>query len=173
MGDFRRGGDRHFGGGGGGFRGRDGGRGGSGRDRDRGPVTMHQAVCDQCGKECEVPFRPSGDKPVYCNACFGAKKESGDNRGRDNRSSDRFPQKSFDTYKAPVIMDLGGEAKKGNNDEVKKQLIMLNEKMERLIKAVEGNSYPKPLAGENKTKQIIKSLPAVKAKKVVKKKAKK
>lgn len=171
MGDFRRGGDKRFGGGGGGgFRGRDGGRG---RDRDRGPVTMHHAVCDQCGKDCEVPFRPSGDKPVYCNSCFGAKKESGDNRDRDNRSSDKFSQKSFDSYKAPVIMDLGGDVKKGNNDEIKKQLIMLNEKMERLIKAVSNTPNAYPAKTEQKVKTIVKALPVVKAKKVVKKKTKK
>jgi len=32
---------------------------------------MHKAICDACGKECEVPFRPTGSKPIYCNQCFG------------------------------------------------------------------------------------------------------
>ena len=170
MGDFRRGGDKRFGGGGGGgFRGRDSGRGGQG-DRDRGPVTMHHAVCDQCGKDCEVPFRPSGDKPVYCNACFGAKKEGGENRGGDNRGGDRYPQKSYDSYKPPVIMDLGSEVKKGNNDEVKKQLVMLNEKMDKLIKAIEGGISSKPAVV---AKKIVKPLPVAKTKKVAKKKTKK
>ncbi|MEK6892297.1 MAG: CxxC-x17-CxxC domain-containing protein [Nanoarchaeota archaeon] len=31
---------------------------------------MHNAICDKCGEKCEVPFRPSGDKPVYCSNCF-------------------------------------------------------------------------------------------------------
>lgn len=145
MGDFRRGG--------GGFRSRDGRHG-----RDRGPVTMHHAVCDQCGKDCEVPFRPSGDKPVYCNECFGGKKDGGGSRG------DRFAQKSFSNK--PV-------ASSGGNDEVKKQLVMLNEKMERLIKAVEFSSQPKPVAIESKVKKVVKSLPVVKAKKATKKKTKK
>ncbi len=26
---------------------------------------MHSAVCDDCGKRCEVPFRPTGDKPIF------------------------------------------------------------------------------------------------------------
>jgi CxxC-x17-CxxC domain-containing protein len=25
---------------------------------------MHKAVCAECGKDCEVPFKPSGDRPV-------------------------------------------------------------------------------------------------------------
>jgi CxxC-x17-CxxC domain-containing protein len=31
---------------------------------------MHKAVCSECGKETEVPFKPSGDRPVYCKECF-------------------------------------------------------------------------------------------------------
>ena len=31
---------------------------------------MHPAVCAQCNKDTEVPFRPSGDRPVYCSDCF-------------------------------------------------------------------------------------------------------
>jgi CxxC-x17-CxxC domain-containing protein len=55
-----------------------GGRGGNdGYDRE-----MFSAVCDECGKECKVPFQPSGDKPVYCNDCFESKREErGDSRG--------------------------------------------------------------------------------------------
>lgn len=36
-----------------------------------GDKRMFEAVCDTCGRKCEVPFRPSGEKPVYCNQCFG------------------------------------------------------------------------------------------------------
>lgn len=31
---------------------------------------MHKAVCADCGKECEVPFKPDQDRPVYCRDCF-------------------------------------------------------------------------------------------------------
>ncbi len=34
------------------------------------PREMHKATCAECGNECEVPFKPSGDKPVYCKECF-------------------------------------------------------------------------------------------------------
>lgn len=30
-------------------------------------------VCAQCGVETTVPFRPRGDRPVYCRTCFTAK----------------------------------------------------------------------------------------------------
>jgi len=59
---------------GGGFGGNRGGGGGFGGNRgggfNRGPREMHKAVCADCGQECEVPFKPSGDRPVYCRECF-------------------------------------------------------------------------------------------------------
>ena len=39
-----------------------------------GPREMHKAICAECGKECEVPFKPTGDKPVYCKECFAKHK---------------------------------------------------------------------------------------------------
>jgi len=26
--------------------------------------------CSECGKNAQVPFKPSGDRPVYCRDCF-------------------------------------------------------------------------------------------------------
>jgi CxxC-x17-CxxC domain-containing protein len=31
---------------------------------------MHNAVCSDCGNECEVPFKPDRNRPVYCQACW-------------------------------------------------------------------------------------------------------
>ncbi|HBK69558.1 MAG TPA: zinc-binding protein [Firmicutes bacterium] len=31
---------------------------------------MHPATCASCGIETEVPFKPSGDRPVYCKECY-------------------------------------------------------------------------------------------------------
>ncbi len=42
-----------------------GGGGGGGPARE-----MHPAVCAQCGVDTMVPFRPRGDRPVYCSDCF-------------------------------------------------------------------------------------------------------
>lgn len=46
-----------------------GGRGGSGGGMG-GNRQMYPAVCASCGKETQVPFQPSGEKPVYCRDCF-------------------------------------------------------------------------------------------------------
>ncbi|MFA5143596.1 MAG: CxxC-x17-CxxC domain-containing protein [Candidatus Omnitrophota bacterium] len=36
----------------------------------------YKAICADCNKECEVPFRPTGDRPVYCKDCFSKRKNS-------------------------------------------------------------------------------------------------
>lgn len=56
-------------GGGGGYGG-GGGSGGYGGGRDRGPREMFTATCSSCGKDAQVPFRPTSGKPVYCSDCF-------------------------------------------------------------------------------------------------------
>lgn len=38
---------------------------------------MHKAVCADCSKECEVPFRPTGERPVYCRECFAKRRQAG------------------------------------------------------------------------------------------------
>lgn len=44
---------------------RGGHRGGS-----YGPREMHTAKCSDCGADCQVPFKPAPDRPVYCDQCF-------------------------------------------------------------------------------------------------------
>lgn len=71
---------------------RGGNRGGGGRrfgGRDSGPRTMHNATCSSCGKDCQVPFRPTGAKPVYCSSCFG-EKGGNDNRRFGGEGNDRY-----------------------------------------------------------------------------------
>ncbi len=38
--------------------------------RNFGPREMHKATCADCGNECEVPFKPTEGKPVYCRECY-------------------------------------------------------------------------------------------------------
>jgi CxxC-x17-CxxC domain-containing protein len=39
-------------------------------NRDRGTREMFTATCSSCGKDAQVPFRPTSGKPVYCSDCF-------------------------------------------------------------------------------------------------------
>ena len=44
------------------------------RSFNDGPREMHKAVCSECKKECEVPFKPTEGKPVYCRDCYAKMK---------------------------------------------------------------------------------------------------
>lgn len=35
---------------------------------------MFTVICDQCGEETQVPFRPTNGRPVYCRACMDQKR---------------------------------------------------------------------------------------------------
>ncbi len=73
------------------FRGRSNDRGfGGGRGFDR--PQMHRAVCDKCRQDCEVPFKPTSGKPVYCNNCFDRPRRS---EGRD------FQRPQFEEKRVP------------------------------------------------------------------------
>ena len=41
-----------------------------GRDNSFRERSFTKAICAECKTECEVPFRPTGDRPVYCKECF-------------------------------------------------------------------------------------------------------
>ena len=119
------GGRSSFGGDRSGNRGFGGGRGG---DRE-----MHKAVCDDCRKECEVPFRPTGDKPVYCSDCFGNKggdssRNYGDRGKRDfGGRNDRQPFDNKRSYQKD-----GGKS----SENYKVQFEQINAKLDKILKVL-------------------------------------
>jgi CxxC-x17-CxxC domain-containing protein len=130
--------DRHTKSGGGksfGNRDRDRGsdRGGD-RDRDFGgerrtPV-LHRATCAECGTSCEVPFRPTGERPVLCSNCF-RRDDSAPRRGPRFDEPRRFAPEarggSFDNN------DRGGNSSFKAPDQTQKQLAAINAKLDKIL----------------------------------------
>ncbi|MFA5338245.1 MAG: CxxC-x17-CxxC domain-containing protein [Candidatus Omnitrophota bacterium] len=81
---------------------------------------MFKTVCADCRKQCEVPFRPSGDRPVYCQDCFSRRKNASsfkpniDNRLRQTSPSQMasFNKPQVTEAKKPVIKKRPVEKKK-------------------------------------------------------------
>lgn len=138
--------------------------GGSGRDsygKGGGRPTMHKAICSNCERPCEVPFMPTGDKPVYCSKCF---EKTGNANPR--RSERRHEKKMYSVTcddcgnrcevpfrpsgGKPVYCKqcfgkdggnaggAGGNFRAGGNkpspDQYKQQFEMLNNKLDRILK---------------------------------------
>jgi CxxC-x17-CxxC domain-containing protein len=53
---------------------------------DSGNRMLHAAVCSDCGKDTQVPFRPTAGKPVYCRECFQKRGSGGGGRPPGQRS---------------------------------------------------------------------------------------
>jgi hypothetical protein len=104
-----------------------------------------------------VPFRPSGDKPVYCSDCFG--KTSG--------GSDRAPRREFND-RAPQARPSFDGSNQGGSD-TRKQLEAISAKLDKLTQAIENLSQPKKVA----VKEVVKSTPKAVAKTADKKVVKK
>ena len=88
-------------------------RGSRGRQgSDRGSREMHKSICADCGKECEVPFRPTRDRPVYCRECLNKRRppRTEDRRRRENRREDR--QRRSSPKPENVDLQILGELKR-------------------------------------------------------------
>ena len=142
-------------------------KGDRGGGRSSAPVTLHKATCAECGKICEVPFRPISGKPVYCKDCFANR---GEGAGVDNmnRSGGRFQKRDF----PPSSSDSRDSRFKnsGSDDIVVKQLESLNVKLERLVKAVESLSFGAKVQVKNDEKKELKEAVSFVVKKTSKKK---
>ncbi len=97
-----------------------------GRSRGRGAGTeLYEAVCAECGEACEVPFKPTGSRPVLCRSCF-RQNEGGDT---DGRFEDRgFKGKSRDRFR-----DKRGSGPAGD------QLAEINRKLDLIMEALDIN----------------------------------
>ena len=63
---------------------------------------MHKATCADCGKSCEIPFRPDGRRDVFCSLCF--RKDDNVEATRGGNSDYRkpaFEKRSFDSFDKP------------------------------------------------------------------------
>lgn len=150
-----RGGKPSFGGDRGGrpsFGGRDS-RGGG----ERGTETF-KAVCDNCHKSCEVPFRPTSGKPVYCNDCFSKNRDFDSRPSFNSRESAPYSPRNDRPERRDSKPAFSSAPTGGDSEGMKKQLEALNVKMETILRTLEtlknGASTPKaqtPTAPVEKT----------------------
>lgn len=51
---------------------------------------MFDAVCDKCGKDCKLPFKPTSGKPIYCSECFEEKNASRNDGAQKSQLKDEI-----------------------------------------------------------------------------------
>ena len=125
---------------------------------------MHAATCSECGNPCEVPFRPTGERPIFCSTCFGKQKsQEGKSFGGGSRERSfdrpRFENKRPDFRQAPPQDNKAME-------QFKQQLEIMNNKLERILKAVapELNTKAEDMPEEKMPIKIVTKVTPKKAK---------
>jgi CxxC-x17-CxxC domain-containing protein len=150
---------------------------------DRSEIKMNKATCSECSSICEVPFKPSQDRPVFCSNCFMSKRdgtfEKKDERKGNFRENDRREKR--DSYSTTSTSNLNANNTSIEVADLKKQINNLNTKIDSLalafdkfisekasIVSVIKNTEVTPVAKTVSTKKVvtkkdtIKSVPAKK-----------
>jgi CxxC-x17-CxxC domain-containing protein len=99
-----------------------------GRSFSKPSFDSHQtfnATCSQCGKNCDVPFKPTGSRPVLCNACFKGQDSAG-GRSYDKPSYNSRP--SFEASPRAAAVD-------------NKQFELLNAKLDEILKILKQDEF--------------------------------
>lgn len=161
MNNFNRGGgsDRRFG------------------SRNAGRPMMHQATCGKCGRDCEVPFRPTGSRPVFCSECFDkqgdrntgkfagnsfSRPHFGDKRmfgavcGKcGNKCQVPFQPRSDKPVYCNACFGKGERVGNKSPDQFKQQFEILNVKLDRILKVLAPNAFSEAVPVEKKSKKKI------------------
>jgi CxxC-x17-CxxC domain-containing protein len=153
MADYRKPGG-FSGGRGGGFN--RGGAGFGGRpdfkrdDRNGGDRELFNTTCASCHKPCQVPFRPNGEKPVYCRDCFRTNREtpSSDFSRRD----DRAPAPHFQKREFTPSFSQKPRVEDRRIDDLKRMIESLNTKVDRIMQLV-GNGASVASVAEKKAEK--------------------
>ena len=170
-----------------------GNRGFDNKNSDR--PSMNKAICSECGNACEVPFKPTGDKPVYCSDCFrnkGGNTESKSSSKRfDRRDSDKsnFGEKRMysavcsgcgNKCEVPFqptgskpdycnnCFEKNDNTRNKNTEQFQKQFEILNTKLDKILKSL----LPEVSDVVNDIKKITKKIETPKIKKTKKQKSK-
>ncbi len=139
-------------GGGGDFKRQGFGRRGS-SDRE-----MHRTTCSKCGNDCEVPFRPTGERPVYCSKCFETNRSS-DSRRFDDRDS----RGKYNNYSE----NRNDKGSSNNEGQFKKQFESLNWKLDKILKIL-SLTTPKEVVQPEKIEKEVKVMKPKKSPKKIK-----
>jgi|GEM_PF-471949 len=131
--------------------------GGTRNHGDDRPREMFKAVCAECGRPTEVPFKPSGERPVYCKECFQAMgpQERSEQR-RDPRFAprrDAAPRRDFSPR--PSFAPAQGSGEDKRLDDLKIQLATAISKLDKLINLMVNNTaHTAPKTAPSKSESL-------------------
>ena len=117
---------------------------------------IFKATCSSCGRECDLPFKPNGSRPVYCRDCFrknspqesGGRRDSFQERGNnadrpmydavcancgDKCKVPFIPREGKDTLCSNCFEQKGGDPRRTNNAQGSMQMADIQAKLDRIL----------------------------------------
>jgi CxxC-x17-CxxC domain-containing protein len=85
---------------------------------------MYAATCANCGRTTEVPFRPTGERPVFCRDCFD--KQSPQGKFERREAPRQFERREAPHFAKPTTSDRAIE-------ELKTQLAGMSRKLDTAV----------------------------------------
>lgn len=113
--------------------------------RDFSDRQMHQATCSKCGADCELPFRPTGERPVFCSKCFENNRHSDSRRFEEKNTGNRY-----NNYE-----NKNENRSENNNEQLKKQFETLNWKLDKILKIISPVVTPVVTPEEKIEKKVL------------------
>jgi len=124
--------------------------------RDSRPSEMHDAVCAECGKNCQIPFFPRSGKPVFCSDCFEKQNSNGGNRRSDDRRSSYSDRRDSNDRRSNYSERRDSKPRNDRPSvDYKEQFEIVNSKLDkvlRLVEKMERNSKPQEPRAERPDK---------------------
>lgn len=90
---------------------------------------MHKAVCAECNAECEVPFVPRPDRPVYCKSCYSGRRNANNPKNIPNR--DEIVAEIARTFQIDIADRPKTEAPKGKKNKAKVSKVSKSSKVKK------------------------------------------
>lgn len=168
----------------GGFGGGRGDRGGRGDDKpvffgksrggDRSTdreQRMFKAVCSDCHKSCDVPFKPSSDKPVFCRDCFSAKRDRETKEYKAGLANGEFKKFGSEKQVSHTGSVHTAFVPSQVDEHMKKQIVELSSRIDALTtlveKMMEAQKVTVALAVVAKKPSVVKTVEVVTPKKKI------
>jgi CxxC-x17-CxxC domain-containing protein len=131
---------------------------------DKRQTEFFKATCSKCHKDCDVPFKPNGKKPVFCKDCFvrDDAPQGGNSYGNSSRG-----EYSNDRYSNDRGSDRGDRNDRGNDrpyaakpaddgriTAMQKELASINAKLDVIIQTVGSAAYASILNSSSDRKEV-------------------